>query len=273
MRSAGDPEKGDTPVIVLTALGEEKDQLKAFEEEADDYITKPFSFHVLTKRVEAVLRRTRSAQSGEQLWNGRLRLDADAYKVFVDGKLVETTTKEFDILNTLIHNAGRIMTRDMLLDKVWGYDFFGDSRIVDAHIKNIRKKLGISIIRTVKGVGYSLESERPGWEDDPAKGIRFKIFLVTTALLVVSAVLIYLTLYFMLPSYYKYIKQSRLESGVNELVRSVNGQPVEDALPLIARFGQEHNAVDDAAGPGRRRLLHTAEFSFVQRLAGRQTPA
>lgn len=75
------------------------------------------------------------------------------------------------------------------------------------------------------------------------KGIRFKIFLVTTALLVVSAVLIYLTLYFMLPSYYKYIKQSRLESGVNELVRSVNGQPVEDALPLIARFGQEHNAV------------------------------
>jgi two-component system, OmpR family, response regulator VanR len=155
-------EKGDTPVIVLTALGEEKDQLRAFEEEADDYITKPFSFHVLMKRVEAVLRRTRSAQSGEQLFDGRLRLDADAYKVFVDGKLVETTTKEFDILHTLIHNAGRIMTRDMLLDKVWGYDYFGDSRIVDAHIKNIRKKLGIAIIRTVKGVGYSLESELAG---------------------------------------------------------------------------------------------------------------
>ncbi|QHW31622.1 response regulator transcription factor [Paenibacillus rhizovicinus] len=155
-------DKGDTPVIVLTALGEEKDQLRAFEEEADDYITKPFSFHVLMKRVEAVLRRTRSAQSGEQLFDGRLRLDADAYKVFVDGKLVETTTKEFDILHTLIHNAGRIMTRDMLLDKVWGYDYFGDSRIVDAHIKNIRKKLGISIIRTVKGVGYSLESELAG---------------------------------------------------------------------------------------------------------------
>ncbi|QHT59175.1 response regulator transcription factor [Paenibacillus lycopersici] len=155
-------EKGDTPVIVLTALGEEKDQLRAFEEEADDYITKPFSFHVLMKRVEAVLRRTRSAQSGELLFDGRLRLDADAYKVFVDGKLVETTTKEFDILHTLIHNAGRIMTRDMLLDKVWGYDYFGDSRIVDAHIKNIRKKLGISIIRTVKGVGYSLESELAG---------------------------------------------------------------------------------------------------------------
>ncbi|MBM7568996.1 response regulator transcription factor [Paenibacillus sacheonensis] len=155
-------EKGNTPVIVLTALAEEKDQLRAFEEEADDYITKPFSFHVLMKRVEAVLRRSRGALAGEQLWGGRLRLDADAYKVFVDGKIVETTTKEFDILHTLIHNAGRIMTRDMLLDKVWGYDYYGDSRIVDAHIKNIRKKLGISIIRTVKGVGYSLESELAG---------------------------------------------------------------------------------------------------------------
>nr|WP_218147096.1 response regulator transcription factor [Paenibacillus sp. CF384] len=152
-------ERSDTPVIVLTALGEEKDQLRAFEEEADDYVTKPFSFHVLMKRVEAVLRRTRSGLSGEQLFDGRLRLDADAYKIYVDGKLIDTTTKEFDILHTLVHNAGRIMTRDMLLDKVWGYDFYGDSRIVDAHIKNIRKKLGISVIRTVKGVGYSLESE------------------------------------------------------------------------------------------------------------------
>ncbi|WP_091224633.1 response regulator transcription factor [Paenibacillus sp. BC26] len=152
-------ERSETPVIVLTALSEEKDQLRAFEEEADDYVTKPFSFHVLMKRVEAVLRRTRSGQSGEQLFDGRLRLDADAYKIFVDGKLIDTTTKEFDILHTLVHNAGRIMTRDMLLDKVWGYDYYGDSRIVDAHIKNIRKKLGISVIRTVKGVGYSLESE------------------------------------------------------------------------------------------------------------------
>ncbi|WP_308637655.1 response regulator transcription factor [Paenibacillus silvisoli] len=152
-------ERADTPVIVLTALSEEKDQLRAFEEEADDYVTKPFSFHVLMKRVEAVLRRTRTGQAGDLLFDGRLRLDANAYKIYVDGKLVDTTTKEFDILHTLVHNAGRIMTRDMLLDKVWGYDYYGDSRIVDAHIKNIRKKLGISVIRTVKGVGYSLESE------------------------------------------------------------------------------------------------------------------
>jgi two-component system response regulator VanR len=156
-------EKSETPVIVMTALSEEKDQLRAFEEEADDYVTKPFSFQVLIKRVEAVLRRTRNAQSDE-LFDDRLRLDPDAYKVYVDGKFIETTTKEFDILLTLLNNAGRIMTRDMLLDKVWGYDYFGDSRIVDAHIKNIRKKLGIPVIRTVKGVGYALENEAVGAE-------------------------------------------------------------------------------------------------------------
>lgn len=156
-------EKSQTPVIVMTALSEEKDQLRAFEEEADDYVTKPFSFQVLMMRVEAVLRRTRNAQSDE-LFDDRLRLDPDAYKVYVDGKFIETTTKEFDILQTLLNNAGRIMTRDMLLDKVWGYDYFGDSRIVDAHIKNIRKKLGIPVIRTVKGVGYALENEAVGTE-------------------------------------------------------------------------------------------------------------
>ncbi|BBH22789.1 DNA-binding response regulator [Paenibacillus baekrokdamisoli] len=157
-------EKSETPVIVMTALSEEKDQLRAFEEEADDYVTKPFSFQVLIKRVEAVLRRTKHVQSGELPFDDRLRLDVDAYKVYVEGRFIETTTKEFDILQTLLSNAGRIMTRDMLLDKVWGYDYFGDSRIVDAHIKNIRKKLGIPIIRTVKGVGYALENEMVGVE-------------------------------------------------------------------------------------------------------------
>ncbi|MBW7455028.1 response regulator transcription factor [Paenibacillus sepulcri] len=157
-------EQSDMPVIVLTALGEEKDQLRAFEMHADDYVVKPFSFQVLMKRVEAVLRRTKSkVKPGGMLFGGRLRLDPDAYKVYVDGQLIDTTTKEFDILSVLLSNAGRIMTRDMLLDKIWGYDYFGDSRIVDAHIKNIRKKLGvISVIRTVKGVGYA-------WENEPAE--------------------------------------------------------------------------------------------------------
>nr|WP_275444724.1 response regulator transcription factor [Paenibacillus sp. ACRRX] len=146
-----------TPVIIMTALSEEKDQLKAFELEADDFISKPFSFNVLVKRVEAILRRSKTETKPKELYFDRLRLDCDSYKAYIDQSLIEITVKEFSILQYFLENVGRTITREMLLDRIWGYDFYGDTRIVDAHIKNIRKKLGLPYIRTVKGIGYIID--------------------------------------------------------------------------------------------------------------------
>ncbi len=152
-------QKSSTPIIILTALSEEKDQLKAFELEADDFITKPFSFNVLIKRVEAVLRRAKNFHSNNEIEYGRLKLDLSSYKAYVDGEMVELTVKEFEIVQTLLESIGVVMTRDMLLDKIWGFDYFGDDRIVDAHIKNIRKKIDLPYIKTIKGLGYIIERE------------------------------------------------------------------------------------------------------------------
>lgn len=144
------------PVMMLTALGGEMSQIDAFEAKADDYVTKPFSPPVLAKRVEALLRRC-GKLSGEVLDLGELRIDSSAYKAFFKGIDLELTVKEFELLNTLAKNAGRVLTRECLLDKVWGYDYMGDDRIVDAHIKNLRRKLVLDVIKTVKGIGYRME--------------------------------------------------------------------------------------------------------------------
>ncbi|GIO40315.1 response regulator transcription factor [Paenibacillus apis] len=152
-------QQSTTPIIILTALSEEKDQLHAFDLEADDYLAKPFSFNVLVKRVEAVLRRANPVQRSKDLVYDRLRLDCESYNVYLDEMLIEMTLKEFAILAYLIENAGRTITREMILDRVWGYDFFGDHRLVDAHIKNIRKKIGVPYIQTIKGVGYLIEGK------------------------------------------------------------------------------------------------------------------
>ncbi|WP_068780482.1 response regulator transcription factor [Paenibacillus sp. GM2] len=146
-----------TPVIFLTALSDENDQLKAFELEADDFISKPFSFNVLVKRVEAVLRRSLPETKPNELQFDRLRMDCESYKAYIDQTVIELTVKEFEILQFFVENSGRTITREMLLDKLWGYNFYGDTRIVDAHIKNIRKKLGLPYIRTLKGIGYIMD--------------------------------------------------------------------------------------------------------------------
>ncbi|UWD47018.1 response regulator transcription factor [Clostridioides difficile] len=147
------------PIIFLTALNDEGDQLKGFDLECDDYITKPFSFNLLIKRVEAILRRSNKTINDKFIVFEKLKLDLNTYIAEIDGEPIELTLKEFNILKALIEKYPQVITREGLLDSIWGYDYYGDTRIVDAHIKNIRKKILLPYIKTVKGIGYTLEKD------------------------------------------------------------------------------------------------------------------
>ena len=149
------------PIIMLTALSGEEEQIRGLDLQADDYITKPFSMPVLVRKIGAVLRRSRRGQEeGHQtLVYRNLVLDLDSYLAAVDGREYELTQREFEILRELLTHQGRVMTRQNLLDRLWRYDFYGDERVVDTHIKNLRKKLGIDFIQTIRGVGYKIERE------------------------------------------------------------------------------------------------------------------
>lgn len=148
------------PIIMLTALDDDTSQMKGFDVLADDYITKPFSMPLVVRRIEAVLRRTDGqTQDLSVIQYKNIRLDTESYEVFVDGKSIALTAREFDILKLLLENRGRVFSRDNLLNSIWGYDYFGDEKIVNTHIKNIRKKLGVDYIETIRGVGYKIEKE------------------------------------------------------------------------------------------------------------------
>ena len=152
-------QNSNVPIIFLTALNEEIDQLKGFELECDDYITKPFSFNLLIQRVKAILRRGKNNLSGDFLNFEKIKLDLNTYSVQIDEQNIELTLKEFNILKMLIEKYPQVITRESLLDSIWGYDYYGDTRIVDAHIKNLRKKISLPYIKTVKGIGYTLEKD------------------------------------------------------------------------------------------------------------------
>ena len=146
------------PIIMLTALDTEENQIKGFDLQADDYVTKPFSMPVLLRKIGAVLRRSGSGEERRTISYADLLLDLDDYRVSVDGTPVELTGREFELLRELVQNQGRVLTRSVLLGRLWNYDFLGDERIVDSHIKNLRKKLGREYIETVRGVGYRIET-------------------------------------------------------------------------------------------------------------------
>jgi two-component system phosphate regulon response regulator PhoB len=152
-----DPRLRDTPVIMLTAKAEEVDRIVGFELGADDYVTKPFSPRELVLRVKAVLRRGRETpQPEKRLAQGSLVLDVDRHRCEVEGEEVRLTAKEFGLLQALMERPGRVLTREQLLDRVWGSDISVTLRTVDTHLKRLREKLGAAseLIDTIRGVGY-----------------------------------------------------------------------------------------------------------------------
>lgn len=149
------------PIIMLTARGEEIDRVLGLEMGADDYVTKPFSPRELVARVRAVLRRNpeEAGDGGTFIEAGPLRLDADKYVVTVNGEIVDLTPREFELLHYLLRHMDRVVSRDQLLDRVWGYEYAGDTRLVDVHISHLRDKIEADpkapqYIKTVRGVGY-----------------------------------------------------------------------------------------------------------------------
>ena len=156
--------EAQTPIIMLTAKGETDDKVAGLKSGADDYVTKPFEMKELLARIEAVLRRTGSApveESSRRLSFDKMTIDMDAFELIIDGKKVDTPPKEMELLFYLASSPNRVYTRNQLLDEVWGFDYFGDSRTVDVHVKRLREKLeGVSDqwnLKTVWGVGYKFE--------------------------------------------------------------------------------------------------------------------
>ncbi|MBO5326922.1 MAG: response regulator transcription factor, partial [Clostridia bacterium] len=159
----------NTPIIMLSARGEEYDRINGFELGIDDYVVKPFSPRELMLRVEAVMKRVKHAATEQaeknqivELDNGGLRVDLTARIVYVDGERVEMSPKEYDLFFYLLRNRNVALTRERLISEVWGYDFFGDARTLDTHIKLLRKTLGrySDYIVTLRGVGYRFEEQK-----------------------------------------------------------------------------------------------------------------
>ncbi len=149
------------PIIMLTARGEEQDELFGFELGVDEYIAKPFSPKILVARVEAILRRGKSEQIENNIDMGGIEIDDKARTVTVDGKLIDMSLREYELLKYLLDNNGIALSRDKILNNVWNYDYYGDSRTIDSHIKKIRHKLGKKgkYIKTIRGIGYKFETK------------------------------------------------------------------------------------------------------------------
>ena len=153
-------ESSQVPVIMLTARSDERDELKGFDLGVDEYVTKPFSPRTLVARVEAILRRTSSHEDNDKIELSGIVLDKSAHQGTVDGEPVELSFKEFELLTYFMENNGIALSREKILNHVWNYDYFGDARTIDTHVKKLRSKLGSKgeLIKTIWGMGYKLEA-------------------------------------------------------------------------------------------------------------------
>ena len=148
------------PIIMLTARADERDELLGFELGVDEYISKPFSPKILVARVNAVLRRSGKGEKNQVLEKGGIRVDKSAHQVTIDGRPVELSFKEFELLTYFVENSGIALSREKILNAVWNYDYFGDARTIDTHVKKLRAKLGDKgeLIKTIWGMGYKFEA-------------------------------------------------------------------------------------------------------------------
>ncbi len=152
-------EYSKVPIIMLTAKSDERDELQVFELGVDEYISKPFSPKILVARVEAILRRTSQASADEVMEAGGILINKAAHSVLVDGQPVDLSYKEFELLTYFVENKGIALSREKILNSVWNYDYFGDARTIDTHVKKLRSKMGEKgeLIRTIWGMGYKFE--------------------------------------------------------------------------------------------------------------------
>lgn len=148
------------PIIMLTARGDERDELQGFQLGVDEYISKPFSPKILVARIEAILRRTNQVTEEEVLSCGGIEIDKAAHRVLINGKEIELSYKEFELLTYFVENKGIALSREKILNNVWNYDYFGDARTIDTHVKKLRSKMGEKgdLIKTIWGMGYKLEA-------------------------------------------------------------------------------------------------------------------
>ncbi len=154
-------EYSQVPIIMLTARGDEQDELQGFQLGVDEYISKPFSPKILVARIEAILRRTQSAGAQELLVCGGITIDKNAHQVLIDDQPVDLSYKEFELLTYFVENKGIALSREKILNNVWNYDYFGDARTIDTHVKKLRSKMGEKgdMIKTIWGMGYKLETD------------------------------------------------------------------------------------------------------------------
>ncbi|PEA02019.1 response regulator transcription factor [Bacillus cereus] len=146
------------PIIMLSTKKDESDEIRGFQFGIDDFITSPCSFELFLYRLEALLRRNNSTKLLPLIQFQEISLNPDSYIVYLNGQKKKLTTKEFDMLHIFLKNQGKVLSREFLLNHVWGYDYYGDPRVIDAYVKKLRKKLNIPYIKTITGVGYKIDT-------------------------------------------------------------------------------------------------------------------